>query len=243
MGRSPPPGPSLGLPADGEAPASGHRTGADESPRARHASRVSRSLPVLPANSAAAGNHGLGDAHVTIELLDPPAPTWRRGDPVALAAALALIAVAAYVGRRLLARGVEIVLPSPPLIAYWDPHLGWGTPLAVGCGLLGLRLQRVAPALSWRRLLLAGWLLNLAWMVSLTLVDGLARGWVAVLLNPNEYLADLPSDHQSGRVPGHLHRLHRRQRDAWTTPGSGPPMWPVTRRWPRWSSGGWPGSD
>ena len=111
---------------------------------------------------------------------------------MALAAALVLIAVAAYVGRRLLARGVEIVLPSPPLIAYWDPHLGWGTPLAVLCGLLGLRLQRVAPALSWRRLLLAGWLLNLAWMVSLTLVDGLKRGWVAVLLNPNEYLADLP---------------------------------------------------
>ena len=93
--------------------------------------------------------------HITShDLPDTPAPSWRRGDPVALAAALALIAVAAYAGRRLLARGVEIVLPSPPLIAYWDPHVGWGTPLAVRCVLVGLRLQRVAATLPWRRLLL-----------------------------------------------------------------------------------------
>ena len=49
-----------------------------------------------------------------------------------------------------------------------------------------------AAVLPWRRLLLAGWLLNLAWMCSLTLVDGLQRGWVDVLLDPNEYLHDLP---------------------------------------------------
>ena len=39
--------------------------------------------------------------------------------------------------------------------------------------LVGLRLQRAVAVLSWRRLLVAGWLLNLAWMCSLTLVDGL----------------------------------------------------------------------
>jgi methylthioxylose transferase len=33
--------------------------------------------------------------------------------------------------------------------------------------------------------------LNLAWMCSLTLVDGLQRGWIEVLLDPNEYLHDL----------------------------------------------------
>jgi hypothetical protein len=32
----------------------------------------------------------------------------------------------------------------------------------------------------------------LAWMCSLTLVDGLAEGWSGVLLDPNEYLHDLP---------------------------------------------------
>jgi hypothetical protein len=58
--------------------------------------------------------------------------------------------------------------------------------------LVGVRLQRVTSTLTWRRLLLSGWLLSLAWMISLTLVDGLQRGWVEVLLNPNEYLHDLP---------------------------------------------------
>ncbi len=84
------------------------------------------------------------------------------------------------------------MLPSPPLLAYWDPHIGWGTPLAVSCLLAGLQLQRRANLLAWPRLLLTGWLLNLAWMCSLTLVDGWRRGWVDVLLDPNEYLHDLP---------------------------------------------------
>ncbi len=116
----------------------------------------------------------------------------RRGDRIALAATLVLIAAAAVIGRVLNARGVEIVLPWPPLIAYWSPHVGWGTPLVVGCVLVGLRLQRRSATLPWRRLLLAGWLLGLAWLISLTLVDGLGPGWIDVLDNPNEYLHDLP---------------------------------------------------
>jgi hypothetical protein len=127
-----------------------------------------------------------------VDLPDAPAPVWRRGDPVALAAGMSLITIAALVGRDLNQRGVPILLPSPPLIAQWHPHLGWGTPLAVLCVVVGLRLQQVASILPHRRLLLAGWLLNLAWMGSLTMVDGLQPGWINVLLNPNEYLHDLP---------------------------------------------------
>ncbi len=125
-------------------------------------------------------------------LPDPPSPSWRHGDPIALAAALALIAVAAVVGRLLTRQGLPIVLPGPPLLAFWDPHLGWGTPLAVLCVLVGLRLQRLAAGLRWRRLLVAGWLLNLAWLCSLPLIDGFRTGWRDVLLDPNEYLEDLP---------------------------------------------------
>ena len=125
------------------------------------------------------------------DLPDSPAASWRRGDGVALVVALVLIAIAAVVGYEMNRRGLPIVLPRPPLLAFWHPHVGWGTPLAILSLLLGLRLQQVAGVLPWRRLLLAGWLLNLAWMCSLTLVDGLRQGWVDVLLDPNEYLHDL----------------------------------------------------
>jgi methylthioxylose transferase len=125
------------------------------------------------------------------DLPDSPAPTWRHGDEVALAVAFALIAVAAVVGHEMNRRGLPIVLPRPPLLAFWHPHVGSGTPLAILSLLLGLRLQRLVAVLPWRRLLAAGWLLNLAWMCSLTLVDGLQQGWIDVLLDPNEYLHDL----------------------------------------------------
>ncbi|MBA3529580.1 MAG: hypothetical protein H0T91_09785 [Propionibacteriaceae bacterium] len=125
-------------------------------------------------------------------VLEPKSKSWRRSDSVALIIALALIAASAFVGYDLKHRGVPMVLPTPPLLAFWDPHLGWGTPLAVCCLLAGLRLQRISAVLPWRRLLVTGWLLNLAWMCSLALVDGLQRGWVNVLVNPNEYLHDLP---------------------------------------------------
>jgi methylthioxylose transferase len=125
------------------------------------------------------------------DLPDSPAPWWRRGDGIALSIALALIAVAAVVGHEMNRRGLPILLPRPPLLAFWHPHTGWGTPLAILSLLLGLGLQQMAAVLPWRRLLLAGWLLNIAWMCSLTLVDGVQRGWIDVLLDPNEYLHDL----------------------------------------------------
>jgi methylthioxylose transferase len=125
------------------------------------------------------------------DLPDSPLPIWRRGDAVAIAVALALIAIAAVVGHEMNRHGLPILLPRPPLLAYWHPHVGSGTPLAILSLLSGLRLQQRVAELPWRRLLLAGWLLSLAWMCSLTLVDGLQRGWIDILLDPNEYLHDL----------------------------------------------------
>lgn len=116
----------------------------------------------------------------------------RPRDRIAVGSSLVLIATSAAVGTWLNRHGYQMVLPRPPLIAYLDPHLGWGTPLAAACVVLGLGLQRVADRLPWRRLLAVGWLLCLSWLCSLALVDGLQRGWVSVLLNPNEYLHDLP---------------------------------------------------
>lgn len=127
-----------------------------------------------------------------------PDRSTKRGRVVALVAvplALVLIEASRRVGQGLLDQGRPIVLPWPPLLAFWHPHTGWGTPLAILCVMVGLLLQRRAAVLPWRRLLLGGWTLSLAWMVSLTLIDGLQKGWVKVLLDPNEYLHDLPRIH------------------------------------------------
>ncbi|GAA3567082.1 hypothetical protein GCM10022197_23980 [Microlunatus spumicola] len=125
-------------------------------------------------------------------LPDLAAPGRRWTALVAVVAALVLIRLSMLVGQDLNARGLPIVLPYPPLLAFWHPHVGVGTPLTVLCLLLALLLQRNAPRLRWGHLLLAGWLLALAWMVSLVMIDGLAKGWTEVLTNPNEYLHDLP---------------------------------------------------
>lgn len=125
-------------------------------------------------------------------LPDHPAPTWAWPALLAVPAALVLIWLARVAGQALLDAGKPIVLPWPPLLAFWAPHTGWGQPLALLCLLLALLLQQRAAGLPWRRLLLAGWLLALAWLVSLTLVDGFPAGWADVLVDPNEYLHDLP---------------------------------------------------
>ncbi|HEY0238629.1 MAG TPA: hypothetical protein VGC37_08290 [Friedmanniella sp.] len=131
-------------------------------------------------------------ARVQHALPDLAAPGWRWPALLAVVASLGLIRLSMVVGQGLNARGVPIVLPYPPLLSFWHPHAGVGTPLTVLCLLLGLLLQRRAPRLRWGHLLLAGWLLALAWMVSLVMIDGLAKGWTTVLTNPNEYLHDLP---------------------------------------------------
>lgn len=125
-------------------------------------------------------------------LPDLVTPARRWPALVAVAVALVLIRVSMLVGQGLNARGVPIVLPYPPLLAFWHPHAGAGTPLTLLCIAVGLLLQRHATVLRWGRLLLAGWLLALAWMVSLVLIDGFHKGWTTVLTNPNEYLHDLP---------------------------------------------------
>lgn len=116
---------------------------------------------------------------------------WSRADLVALLIAVALIAASMVVGQVLLAAGYAIQVPFPPLLATWAPHVGWGTPLVLVCVVAALGLQVRCATLGWRRLLLVGWLLALAWMVSLVLVDGLDQGVVAVMASEHEYLAEL----------------------------------------------------
>jgi methylthioxylose transferase len=117
-----------------------------------------------------------------------------------LAAAL-LVLTAALAGRALLAAGVDIFLPFPPLLAEWLPHVGPGTPGAVVVAVLVVAHgPRLADGLGWRRLLVAGYAAAVAWTVALALVDGWRRGVVERLTSSQEYLHDVPRVADVGAV-------------------------------------------
>ena len=149
-----------------------------------------------------------------------------RSDVVAFAIAVAVIAISRLVGVLLTNAGRHMALPWPPLVAFWKPHVGWGTPLAVIAALLGLRLQQTAARMSWRRLVLFGWLLMLGWLCSLALIDGFHNGWTDVLLDPNEYLHDLPRINNAHTFlitfVSHI-RYGTHPAQAWTTHVAGHP--------------------
>jgi hypothetical protein len=128
----------------------------------------------------------------------------RRGtaaDLAAVAAGVLLVAAAAVVGRALLARGVDLLLPFPPLLAQWLPHVGPGTPVAVAtaAAVVGWG-PPVAAALRWRPLLLVSWAAATLWTLALALVDGWQRGVVDRLTSTEEYLHDVPQVDDTGRM-------------------------------------------
>jgi hypothetical protein len=109
-----------------------------------------------------------------------------------LTAALVVLA-AALAGRALLAVGVDIFLPFPPLLAEWLPHVGPGTPVAVVVAVLVVAHgPPLAHRLGWGPLLAAGYAAAVAWTVALALVDGWRRGVVERLTSSQEYLHDVP---------------------------------------------------
>ena len=119
-----------------------------------------------------------------------PALGW---DLVAVAAAVALVIAAALVGWGYLHAGQDIILPFPPLMASWRPHLGPGTPAALLVAALVVgRGPGLARRLSWRPLLVLTWAAALAWTLSLALIDGWDTGVAGRLTTPDEYLHDVP---------------------------------------------------
>jgi hypothetical protein len=117
-------------------------------------------------------------------------------DLVAVAAGVALVLVAALLGWRLLAAGVDLDLPWPPLLAHWLPHVGPGTPAAVlVAGLVATHGPGLAARLGWRPLLALAYPASVLWTFSLALVDGWQRGVADRLTTKDEYLHDVPLVH------------------------------------------------
>jgi len=82
---------------------------------------------------------------------------------------------------------------TAPILGIWLPHRNWST---VGAIVLALAVVAwgpvVARRLPWRVLVVAAWLVATAWTVSLTLIDGVVRGWVGRMNGTGGYLAQLP---------------------------------------------------
>ncbi len=82
---------------------------------------------------------------------------------------------------------------TAPILGIWLPHHNWST---VGAVVLALAVvawgPRVARRLPWRPLVVMTWLVATAWTVSLTLIDGVVRGWAHRMNGTGGYLAQLP---------------------------------------------------
>jgi hypothetical protein len=114
-------------------------------------------------------------------------------DAVALVGAVLLVVAASVVGQNLLSAGVNLVLPFPPLLAVFEPHVGPGTPVAAALAVLIVaRGPELAARLKWRSLLLSAYGASIVWTLALAMVDGWRRGIVERLTSSQEYLNDVP---------------------------------------------------
>jgi hypothetical protein len=129
--------------------------------------------------------------------VDPLGGSARRerfgADLATAGGAIGWVLLAWVVGRWLTAHGADVHAPTPPLYAGFEPRIGPGTPFAVVVGVLVvIGGPSVAGRLSWRWLLLAGYLTALAWTFSLALIDGWRVGIAGRLAVPTEYLREVP---------------------------------------------------
>jgi methylthioxylose transferase len=116
----------------------------------------------------------------------------------------------------------------PPLHGFWLPGVGRGTGPAIAIALVTWWLAAEwAQRLPWRRLLLASYVVGLAWLLALAYVDG-PSGIERSLGNPYEYLEtarEVASDEQGvgAMLDGFVDRIPRDAEDNWVTHVAGHP--------------------
>ncbi len=144
-----------------------------------------------------------------------------RADLAAAGVAFGLVAAAAVTAAVLYLAGHPVHASAAPLFAHWRPHVGAGTPLAVGVAVLVVwHGPRLADRLPWGRLLAFGYAAAVAWTLSLALVDGWRRGLAGRLATSHEYLAEVGT---TAVVRGFTERILDGQPDSWTTHVAGHP--------------------
>lgn len=114
--------------------------------------------------------------------------------------------------------------PVPPLHSKWSPGVGVGTLPAVVLAVLGWRYaDGLARTLPWRRLLVVTYLVGLAWLFALALVDG-PSGLTRVLGNPYEYLETARAvDDVPTMLSEFVSRIPYAAEDNWVTHVAGHP--------------------
>ncbi|WP_255955860.1 hypothetical protein [Streptomyces odontomachi] len=119
----------------------------------------------------------------------PDVSRGRRRDLYAAGAAALLVVAAVLVGRHIEGTRHTLFVDWPPLLAFWGPHLGPGTPAAL---VLAVATVAYGPGLAvrlpWRALLVLAWGTAMAWVLSLALIDGWQRGIAGRLTSRYEYL-------------------------------------------------------
>lgn len=139
-----------------------------------------------------------GSSDVTLQPpADPGSRPRHRAALVGLVAGAALVALAFWwpdlTGTEVYSRSPRNASDDavPPLHGLWDPKL-WGPgtlPTLLIAALAVVGAAPVANRLSWRRLLVVSYVVGLAWMLALALVDG-ESGLSRQLGNPWEYLRE-----------------------------------------------------
>ena len=116
------------------------------------------------------------------------------------------------------------MLGLPPTHGYLDAKAAPVSVLAVLIALAGVwRGEELARTLTWRRLLLTSYVVGLAWLLSLALVDG-GAGLTRVMANQDEYLVtarqvtDIPA-----MLGGYVDRIPKSHPDNWPIHVAGHP--------------------